>query len=124
MAGYTPSMVEVISGLILYSAVLWFVPYTILAIGLLAWSIRKSFQQFRIAYLGSPIFFAVIFSLFFVVIGATGPSMGETDIILEMAMVIFVASVLSILIIIVGYLLVGLSLLFHKVLFKLKIIRD
>jgi hypothetical protein len=123
-AGYIPNIGEIISGLILYSAVLWFVPYTILTIGLLVWSIRKSFQQFQIAYIGSPILFSVLFSLFFVAIGATAPDMGETNIILEMAMVAFVTATLAILVIIVGYLLVGLSLLVYKVLFKLKVIRD
>jgi hypothetical protein len=123
-AGYFPNIGEIISSLILYTSLLWFVPYTVLTIGLLAWSIRKSFQQFQIAYIGSPILFAVLFSLFFIAIGATAPAMGGTDIMLEMAMVASVTVVLAIVIIIVGYLFVGISLLVYKALFELKIIRD
>jgi hypothetical protein len=127
-AGYFPNIVEIISGLILYSAVLWFVPYTILAIGLLVWSIRKSFKQFKIAYIGSPIFFAVIFLLYFVVTGITGfTNMGEIGSIntIEMAIALLVTLGISIpMSVTIGYLLVGLSLLFYNLLFNLKVIRD
>jgi len=130
-AGYIPGIGEMMGGLILYTSVLWFVPYTILAIGLLVWSIRKSFQQFRIAYIGSPIFFTAIFSLyivFFVVVGANGfPDMGEIGSFktIEIAITILVALGMMIpMVITIGYLLVGLSLLVYKVLFQLKVIRD
>jgi len=111
---------------LLFSAAFWLTPYTILAISLLVWSKGKSIEQIRMAYIASPNCLAVILPIVFIIAWiiyfiATGEKDSSIGFGIILAIAMFFSIPASILI---GYLFVGISLLFYKFLIKINFIRD
>jgi len=107
-----------------FIAIFWFIPYTILAIYLLIWSRKKTFEQIKNTYIIAPFMMMYLSSGLYFLISIVelllnkNASYSGSPILLLATTVSIPASLLF------GYAFVGVSLVFYKVLQKLKILQD
>ncbi len=114
-----------------FFAIFWFIPYTILAIGLLIWSRNKTIEEIKTTYTRAPI------KMMFLTVGLFGALMTIAQITsiifnnkdgsggLGITAIMFFSIIIAIpASLIIGYPYVGISLLLYEVLQKIKFIRD
>lgn len=110
----TGSILEILLMIIFYyafGAIVWFIPYTLLAIGLLVWSRRKSIEDIYKAAVRSPLLLAALMSLLSIAISIDS---GGIDAILKNALQPFL--LFGSFSLIFGYLCVGIAIGLYKLL--------
>lgn len=111
---YTGKFLELLLMLVFYytfGAIIWFIPYTLLAIGLLVWSRRKPIGAVYRMAVRSPLFLAALMSLVAIVISIDSGGIGE---ILKNALQPFL--LLGSFSLIFGYICVGIAIGLYKLL--------
>jgi hypothetical protein len=108
-----------------FLAIFWYIPYTILVIYLLIWSIGKTTNQIITRYKFAPLMLMFLSMAIFAILFLIGLLLGSESDASGILMIFGVAAVVTIpASLILGYLFVGISLLLYKLLIKTGFIKD